>query len=177
MAPRAGSAPVRHPQPAGVARLPPVLLPPVLLPPVPPVPPPLEAPALALVLPLVDAPVADALLPVAPPLPLVASHVPFTQTPGEGQSAPSRQATHVYAPFVPAQKGVMPPQGEQVGPQKMAVSQGAHSAASLQIVTRVQPLLPAWSTNCRSHCWHWSRSGNERLAAHRLEELRPRGRG
>jgi hypothetical protein len=30
------------------------------------------------------------------------------------------------------QKGVIPPQGEQLGPQKMAVSQGAQSAASLQ---------------------------------------------
>jgi len=138
---------VRHPQPAGLARLPPVPLPPVPLPPVPPVllppvpllpvplppvPPPLEALALALVLPLVDAPVADVLLLVAPPLPLVASHVPFTHTPGGGQSAPSRQATHAYAPLVPTQKGAAPPQGAQLGPQKAAVSHGAQSAASLQ---------------------------------------------
>jgi hypothetical protein len=30
------------------------------------------------------------------------------------------------------QNGVSPPQGEQLGPQKSAESQGAHSAAALQ---------------------------------------------
>lgn len=72
-----------------------------------------------------------------PPVPLLlviafATHVPLMHASGNGQSPSSRHAAHACSPFVVAQNGVTPPQGEQVGPQNVAVSQGAQSAASLQ---------------------------------------------
>jgi hypothetical protein len=48
------------------------------------------------------------------------------------QSLSMRHCTQVSCALRFMQKGVSPPHGEQLGPQKIAESQGAQSAASLQ---------------------------------------------
>jgi hypothetical protein len=48
------------------------------------------------------------------------------------QSKSSRQLAHSRCPLLFTQNGASPPHGEHIGPQKIAESHGAQSAASLQ---------------------------------------------